>query len=71
MYKKCDRGADVSFFLQRHNGGRCQVHADTALSIFSLLKRQVRFKYLSKFTLASIEFHLSKQILVPHQSNIN
>ena len=51
--KQMDRGGDFSFFLQRKDAGRLQVYADTALSIFQLLKRQIRFKHLSKFTLAS------------------
>ena len=68
---QCDRGGDFSFFLQRKDAGRCQVYADTALSIFQLLKRQIRFKYFSKFTLAAIEFNLSKDYLPPNLYSTN
>lgn len=69
--KQMDRGGDFSFFLQRKDAGRLQVYADTALSIFQLLKRQIRFKHLSKFTLAAIEVNLSKEYLPPNLYSTN
>ena len=70
-FKQCDRGGDFSYFLSTTTTEKCQAYVNTFVRIFQLLKKQHRFKHIKKFTLETIEFHLSSEYVPPNLYSTN